>query len=72
MAAKLECMYCGKQFYRRHTEARKGKRTFCSRKCYNEYRKENPQEFSFGHTGKELRKIINLAKARKERLDGEC
>jgi len=40
--AECRCFNCGTKFYRYHSQI-KGY-TFCSRECYNEWRKRNKKE----------------------------
>lgn len=43
--ARVRCETCGSEFEKTLTMIRKTKRNFCSRKCFGESRKNNPEKF---------------------------
>jgi len=41
MTIKVNCSYCGKEFYKRPSEVSRAKKHFCCKKHFFIYRKEN-------------------------------
>jgi len=62
------CEHCGKMFSRPYSRIKKSKHNFCSKECFYNFRRENPNEW--GDTGNRdsYRKLKEFARIRKENI----
>lgn len=70
----IPCDYCGTPVHKRRYQVERAKHHFCNLKCYGKYKKAHPDQFPIPvnkFKGNQLKKLLELAKKRKEYMRNE-